>query len=120
MDIEERIIKAIEDTKDELNALDIDPTCYMYCSVLAEHLDNERLHNQIVSTTEYDYPYEHQFNMVPKDDDYFYIIDLKFKPFQASKFKDLHEKGYMLVNIEECKEYLDVVGNTQVDIRKKY
>ncbi len=117
--IEDRIEKAIEDTKDDLNGLTTATTCFIYSTVLAEHLRKEHLANEIVSTKEFDYPYVHQFNIVLKNKDELFIIDLTYPQFQNDKFQELLQKGYMLVNKEQSKEYLDIVGNANIDKKKK-
>ncbi len=86
---EEKIEQAIQDTKDELSGLTTDTTCMIYSSYLQENLRKQHLANQIVSTTEFDYPYNHQFNVVPKNDKELYIIDLTYQQFQSDKFPEL-------------------------------
>ncbi|MBQ9019167.1 MAG: hypothetical protein IJ097_02495 [Bacilli bacterium] len=118
--IEDRIERAIQDTKDELNGLTTDTTCFIYSSVLADHLRKEHLANQIISTSEFDYPYIHQFNIVPKNNNELYLIDLTYQQFQVSEFKKLTEKGYILLNGDKLKNYLDIVGNVNINKRKTY
>ena len=115
--LEERIEKAIEETREELEDL-TEPTCYIYSSVLAENLSKEHLFYEIVSTEDYDYSYKHQFTIIPKNDEELYLIDLMYDHFQSDKFYELLQKGYMLIRGEQCREYLDIVGNDPNNIKK--
>ena len=116
--IENRIEKAIKETKDELQDLTTETTCFIYSSILGEHLRKEHLANEIVSTTEFGYSYEHQFNVVMKNENTFYLIDLTYSQFQSDKFSELLQKGYMLISREQGREYLDIVGNVNTNKRK--
>ena len=109
--LEEKIEEAICETKEELEGLTTETTCFIYSSVVGENLRRKHIANKIESTTEYDYPYIHQFNTVFKNDEEFYLIDLTYPQFHCNKFEELLEKGYMLVDEEKFNEYLDVVGN---------
>lgn len=119
---EEKIEQAIQDTKDELRDLDNEPNDALYTSSVATNLEKQHIHYEIVSTKDpdFDYPHEHEFIAVPKNEDELYIIDLKYKHFQSDKFKELALKGYQLIKGEECREYLDVVGNVKIKERKSY
>ena len=72
-----------------------------------------------MSTSDYDLPYYHQFNIVP-DNDKLYLIDLTFKQFQVSKLNELLQKGYMLVNTDTYEEYLGIVGNVNKEKEKQH
>ena len=117
--IEDGIIKAIEKTKEELKDLTIEPTCFVYSSSISENLYKEHISNRIDSTTEYDYPNIHQFNIVRKNDDEIYLIDLAYQHFQATKFYELLQKGYMLIREDQLNDYLEVVGNVNQNKRKR-
>ena len=119
LDIEKEIIEAIQDTKDELPNLTTDTTCMIYSDYLSRNLTKRHVINRIVSTSDYDLPYYHQFNIVP-DNDKLYLIDLTFKQFQVSKLNELLQKGYMLVNTDTYGEYLDIVGNVNKEKEKQH
>lgn len=119
LDIEKEIIEAIQDTKDELSNLTTDTTCMIYSDYLSRNLTKRHVINRIVSTSDYDLPYYHQFNIVP-DNDKLYLIDLTFKQFQVSKLNELLQKGYMLVNTDTYGEYLDIVGNVNKEKEKQH
>jgi CRISPR/Cas system-associated protein Csx1 len=116
--IEDRIEKAIKETKEELKDLTTETTCFIYSSALSRNLYKEHLANEIVSTKEFDYPYEHQFNIVMKNETTFYLLDLTYSQFQSDKFSELLQKGYMLISREQAREYLDEVGNQNQSKRK--
>ena len=118
--VEERIKNAIENTKDELKGLTTDTTCMIYSAYLSRNLYKEHLANQIISTDEFDYPYTHQFNVVPKNEEELYLIDLTYPQFQVSEFPELLQKGYILIKGEQIREYLDIVGNVNIDKRKSH
>ena len=109
--LEEKIEEAICETKEELEGLTTETTCFIYSSILGENLRKKHIANKIESTTEYDYSYIHQFNTVFKNDDEFYLIDLTYPQFKNNSFPELLEKGYMLVDEGKFYEYLNVVGN---------
>lgn len=121
LDLEKGIIEAIEETKEELPNLTADTTCMIYSDYLSRNLTKRHINNRIVSTDEYeDYSYYHRFNIVTKDKGSFYLIDLTFKQFQVSKFPELLQKGYMLVDIDTYEEYLDIVGNVNKEKEKQH
>lgn len=117
--LEDGIVRAIEKTKKELEGLTTETTCFIYSSALAHNLREEHIANRIESTTEYDYPYIHQFNTVRKNEDEFYLIDLTYPQFQSDKFYELLQKGYMLIREDDINDYLEVVGNVNQSKRKK-
>lgn len=117
---EKKIEKAIQDTKDQLKDLIVEPTSIIYSSYLSENLYNEHIVHEIVSTSEYEYPYEYQFVAIPKNENELYIIDLAYKQIQSDKYSELLEKGYMLIKGQQCREYLDDIGNVNIDKRKSY
>lgn len=117
--VEEKIENAIETTKNELPGLTTDTTCIIYSTYLSRNLYREHLANQIVSTEYFNYPYLHQFNVIPKNENELYIIDLTYKQFQNDEFNELLQKGYMVVNKEQYRKYLDLVGNVNVNKRKR-
>ena len=117
--LESKIEEAISKTKEELKDLTTETTCFVYSSALGENLRKRHIANRIESTTEYDYPYIHQFNTVRKNDNEIYLIDLTYSQFQSTKFEELLQKGYMLIKENELDEYLQVVGNVNQGKRKR-
>lgn len=117
--IEDSIKRAIDKTKDELYGLTTQSTCMIYSSYLSRNLYNEHIPNKLETTTKYKYPYHHQFNIVQKNKDEFYLIDLTYTQFQSTKFYELLQKGYILINSEEYLEYLEVVGNVKEEKEKQ-
>lgn len=121
LDLEKEIVEAIEETKEELPNLTTDTTCMIYSDYLSRNLTKRHINNRIVSTDEYeDYSYYHKFNIVVKDKNLFYLIDLTYKQFQNDKFSELLQKGYMLVDIDTYQEYLDIVGNVNKEKEKQH
>ena len=119
--LEEKIKRTIDETKDELSGLTTETTCMIYSSYLSENLRREHIAHEIVSTKEYEYPYEHIFIVVPKDEKSSYIVDLTYEQFQSNKFPELLQKGYILIKEgEQLRNYLDVVGNVNINERKKH
>jgi hypothetical protein len=120
VNVEKEIQDAIEDTKDELNNLTTDTTCMIYSDYLSRNLTKRHVVNRVVSTKDYNYPYKHTFTMVPETEDKEYLIDLTYPQFQDDMFEDLLQKGYMKVSRDLFTEYLEVVGNKEIEGRKTH
>ena len=117
INIEEQIQQAIQETKKELFNLTTDTTCMIYSDYLSRNLTKRHVVNRVVSTKDYDLPYEHKFNISPKNENEMYLMDLTYPQFQSTEFEDLNDKGYTIVDNEEYDDYLEIVGN--VNISKK-
>ena len=120
LDIETEIKEAIEDTKDELSNLTTETTCMIYSDYLSRNLTKRHVINRVVSTSDYNLPYYHQFNIVPGKDNKLYLIDLTFPQFQVSTLDELTKKGYMLVDTDTYGKYLDIVGNVNKEKEKQH
>lgn len=118
LNIEEQIQEAIQDTRDELDGLTKETTCMIYSDYLSRNLTKRHVVNRVVSTKDYKYPYEHRFNIAPKDEDNMYLMDLTYSQFEDSEFPELLEEGYMIVDQDDYKAYLEVVGNVNIEKRK--
>ena len=117
INIEEQIQQAIQETREELFNLTTDTTCMIYSDYLSRNLTKRHVVNRVVSTKDYDLPYEHKFNISPKNENEMYLMDLTYSQFQSTEFEDLNDKGYTIVDNEEYDDYLEIVGN--VNISKK-
>lgn len=117
INIEEQIQQAIQETKEELFNLTTDTTCMIYSDYLSRNLTKRHVVNRVVSTKDYDLPYEHKFNISPKNENEMYLMDLTYPQFQSTEFEDLNDKGYTIVDNGEYDDYLEIVGN--VNISKK-
>lgn len=110
INVEEEIKKTILETKIELNNLTTIRTCKIYSSKVSELLKQKHIVNRIVDTKTKDMNYSHQFVIVPKDNNYSYIIDLTLNQFvYNSLYDDMYQNGYMLLNNEEFNSYLDYI-----------
>lgn len=116
VDIEKEIINAIDETKKELNGLATDRTCKIYSNKVSEILNKKNIVNRLVDTKTKDMDYSHQLVIVPKDDNYSYIIDLTLSQFGFNTlYTDMYKKGYMLMNDEEFNSYLDFIEFNNLD-----
>ena len=107
---EEAIIEAIEKTKKELENLTTESTCLIYSSYLTRNLGKLHILNKLINTKDYDYPYEHQFNLIPLDERNAYLVDLCFEQFHSPKLKSLKLDGYIIVDDKMLETYLEIVG----------
>ena len=109
IDIEDKIVDAIDETRVELRDLTTDQTCKYYSSSIKNNLTKRHLINRIVNTNDYDLPYEHQFNVALGNDKY-YLIDLTYSQFKNGEFIDLLFLGYMELDNDMFNHYLEIVG----------
>lgn len=114
LDIVQEIEDAIQETRDELLNLTTDTTCMIYSDYLSRNLTKRHVVNKVISTKDYNLPYEHKFNITPKNEKEMYLIDLTYPQFQSEEFEDLNDNGYTIVNNEEYNDYLKIVGNVNL------
>ncbi len=115
IDVEDKIVDAIDDTREELRELTTDQTCKYYSSSIKNNLTKRHLINRIVNTSDYDLPYEHQFNVVYGNDNY-YLIDLTYSQFKNTDFIDLLFLGYMKIDNNIFNDYLKLVGKEECKV----
>lgn len=115
LDKEEVIIDVINSIKNELKDLTTDRTCKIYSDYVSSYLRSKYILNRNIDTGEFGCDYSHKFCLVPKEEDY-YLIDLTYSQFNNLEFLDLLIDGYMIVNKEELKRYIEIVGKSKKDI----
>ena len=114
---EERIEKAILNTKKELNGLTEDTMCMVYSSYLYENLKKEHVISHIIDTNDLNIEYKHRFILIPKDTNQYYLADLTYSQFKEDKYlKKLLEKGYELMDNEKWKIYLKIISNNEINV----
>ena len=117
---EEAIIEAIATTKEELTSLTKESTCLIYSSYLTRNLLKKHIVNRLINTKDLNYPYEHQFNLIPLDEKNAYLVDLCFSQFHSKEFPSLELDGYIIVDDARLSTYLEIVGqdNKKVSLSK--
>ena len=115
INVEDKIVDTIDETRVELRDLTTDQTCKYYSSSIKKNLNKKHLINRIVNTSDYDLPYEHQFNVALGNYKY-YLIDLTYSQFKNSEFVDLLFLGYMQIDNDIFNEYLEIVGKDKCDV----
>ena len=117
--VEDEIIKSIESVNKELEGLTKEGTCLIYSDYITRSLRDKDITTKRINTKYFDYPYEHQFNLVPFDNDNYYLIDLCFGQFKRDDFPSLVEDGYMIVDDSYFNNYMKIVGNSNKNISLK-
>ena len=117
--VEDEIIDTIKEVNTELNGLTKEGTCLIYSDYITRSLRDKDVSTKRINTKDLDYPYEHQFNIVPFDDNSYYLIDLCFEQFKSKNFSSLVSDGYMIVDDSLFKKYMKIVGNCNKDISLK-
>ena len=115
VDIVESIKEVVEETREQLKGLDTDLTCKLYSSAVFDNLGKRHILNRMIETSDLNCIYNHRFNMVLSEDNY-YIIDLTYEQFKSDELPELKKNGYMLMNDEDFKHYLEIVGYSSIDI----
>jgi len=110
--IEKVIQEVIDETKRELVNLDKEGTCFIYTSYLYQNLKGRNILCYIVDTMEdYDMEYQHRFIVIPKDEEYNYVLDLTVSQFGENNFfNEMKLKGYQLLNKNTYNSYLKYVS----------
>jgi hypothetical protein len=111
VDIEKAIQDSISDVKKELQDLTQERTCRVYSSYISQNLHKKHVLHRMMDTLDFDYPYSHQFVVVPINQKEEYLIDLTFEQFQNDSFPQILQEGYQKVNRREFSNYLDITGN---------
>ena len=121
--VEEEIKNSIITTKEKLNNLTEDRTCFIYSSYLYEELKNKHIPARIISTKDLGYDYEHRFVLVSNEieEDNYYLIDLTFSQFLQKNeknplFLSLLENGYQEINNDLWTFYIEYVTGNQNEI----
>ena len=110
VDINEKIVDAIDMSRVELEKLTTDLTCKLYSSAVKDNLNKKHVINRIINTKDLGLPYEHQFNIAYGNGDY-YLIDLTYKQFKSADFIDVLLQGYTKIDNDDLQDYLSIVGN---------
>lgn len=97
-DIESEIKDVIEETNIELNGLTKIRTCMIYSSKVSELLRKRNIVNRICNIKVND-DFNHQFVMVPYNNEESFIIDLTIEQFgNPNVLKELYDNGYILLD----------------------
>lgn len=107
--IEDEIKNSIHKVKEDLKELITERMCKIYTSYLYLNLKEKGVLSKIIDTKEdLNLDYSHYFLVIPKDNNYSYIIDLTYSQFKYnSLFEELYLNGFQLLNKIEYKEYLN-------------
>jgi len=119
VDKEQGIKDAISEVKEALKDLNTDATCKIYSGYITDALRRKHILNRIITTDDFGCSYSHQFNLVPKDEKTYYLIDLTYEQFHREEFPNLKENGYMIVEDDSFRTYLEITGATSVNITLK-
>ena len=118
VDIVESIKDVVEETREQLQGLDTDLTCKLYSSAVFDNLNKRHILNRMIETYDLECSYNHRFNMVLAGEDY-YIIDLTYEQFRCDELPELKKNGFMRMDDNSFKHYLEIVGYSSVDISLK-
>lgn len=106
--VEEKIIKSISKTKEELADLGPERMCMIYSGYLLDNLRKEHAICRLVDTNDLGLDYQHQFILVNNGDGY-YLVDLTYSQFGDNSWNALLSDGYDIVDDEKFSKYLRVV-----------
>lgn len=118
-DIEERVVEAIRETKEELHNLTTERTCKIYSDSVARNLMKRHVIQKRIYTKKYNYSYDHQFNIVPITEKLSFLIDLCYSQFGNEAYPDLLKKGYQLIPSSELSNYLGIVGQGKDSVNRQ-
>ena len=118
-DLETRVVEAIQETKEELHDLTTERTCKIYSDSVARNLMKRHVIQKRVYTKKYNYSYDHQFNIVPVNEQVSFLIDLCFSQFENEAYPDLLTKGYQLIPSSELSNYLGIVGQGKASVNRQ-
>ena len=118
VDIENSILEVVEETREQLQGLDTDLTCKLYSSAVFDNLNKRHILNRMIETYDLECSYNHRFNMVLDGENY-YIIDLTYEQFKSEELPELKKNGFMLMNDDTFKHYLEIVGYSSINISLK-
>ncbi len=118
VNIEESIIKSIEEVKQELNGLETERMCQVYTSFIYNKLKEKGVLVRIVDTqSDCNLDYKHYFLVVPNSENNNYIIDLTYNQFMYNPlFTSMYKNGYQLLTNDEFEEY---INNIKTSTRRK-
>ncbi len=106
---EDEIKMCIKKTLDDLQTIEKKGNCKTYSAYLSYYLRMNHIPNKVVRTSDLGYNYSHDFVLVPKDSNNYYLIDLTYEQFNNENFKELLFKGYEEINDLEFDLYMSVV-----------
>lgn len=115
-DIEERVVEAIQETKEELSGLTTERTCKIYSDSVARNLMKRHVIQKRIDTKKYNYSYDHQFNIVPITEKLSFLIDLCYSQFGDDTYPELLQKGYQIIPSTDLSHYLSIVGQAKNDV----
>ena len=113
LDIEEEIKSTINDVNNELSELTTDQTCKIYSSMIYEKLKEKGILSKLIDTENFGNDFSHMF-VIALDNTDKYLIDLTYEQFkEKEKLNDLLTNGYIKIDDETFKDYLEIVLNNK-------
>ena len=107
-DVEDKIRKSIDKTKEELSDLDTERMCMVYSGYLLDNLRREHAICRLVDTNDLGLNYQHHFILVNNGDSH-YLVDLTYDQFGDKSLDKLLSDGYDVIDDEKFSRYLKVV-----------
>ncbi len=105
------IEEVIKEVKQEYQKLTTKRTCVIYSSLVYILLNQKHITTRIINTKDLNLNFEHQFCLVPDQNNKYYLIDLTYDQFNNTNFKELSQNGYIIINDLEFNKYLNIVTN---------
>ena len=108
--VEDQIKKAIAQTKEELDGLDLERMCKIYSAYAVRNLLDRGVLSRFIDTKDLDSEYSHSF-VIALDSNSNYLVDLTYSQFKDEEdvLFDLKENGYTQLNDEKWDHYLKVL-----------
>lgn len=114
---EEQLIKAISMVKDQLNNLTEERMCKVYSSYLLNELNLRHVPVRKINTLEFGLTYEHEFILVPTNDNGYFLADLTFSQFNQNRenLTQLQNCGYQLMDNQSLHSYLSIISQNHFE-----
>lgn len=105
---EAELAKAITVTREKLDGLVEERMCKVYSAFLLMELNSQHVPARLVNTLDLGLDYEHEFILVPANDDGYYLADLTFSQFNDTsiQLRQLLATGYQFMDEISLNSYL--------------
>lgn len=113
---EEELKNSIASALNKLESLTKERMCKVYNGYLLNELHIRHIPSRLINTLDLGFNYEHVFTLIPINYDNYFLADLTFSQFnyESSRFKQLIDNGYQLIDDTDISYYLAVVTNHEI------
>jgi hypothetical protein len=109
---EAELANAVEAVRETIGELEKERMCKVYSGFLLQELKKRHVPARLINTTDLGISYEHEFVLVPSNDEGYYLADLTYSQFHDNsiQLRQLLNAGYQYMDSSSWNRYVYVVS----------